>query len=108
MRGESVMPCDSMDDQELVSQAVRIRRQLQHLDQSHEDTQQRLKVPLSQAEDGQFETTQEEITLRRHRDELWKEHDLLVKEVQRRGLYETLVRAAQADDAQRKQERHDA
>lgn len=32
------MPCDSMDDQELVSRVAELRRELQQLDQSREDT----------------------------------------------------------------------
>jgi hypothetical protein len=106
-REEMAMPCDSMTDQELVSQAVRIRRQLQHLDKSHEDIQQRLTAPMNQAEDGQLGMTQGEITLGRQREELWKEQRHLSKEIDRRGLYETVVQAGQADDARRKQEGHD-
>lgn len=98
------MPCDSMGDQELVSRALKLRRQLQQLDESHEDTQQRLTVPVSMEEDGQLEMTRDESNLRRHREDLWQQYRHFSDEVTRRGLHETLVRAVQADDSQRRQE----
>lgn len=100
------MPCESLDDQDLVSRVVRLRRQLQDLDQRHEEIQQRLRVPMDEARDSQLEQTEEEISLTRRRDELWERQQHFLEEVSQRGLDETLLdKAVQTNDAQSKQER---
>lgn len=101
------MPCDSMDDQELVSRVLQLRVQLQDLDRRHEQMRQRLGVPIGQSQDDQLELTKEDIGLTRQRDTMWKQQQHFLNELRRRGLDEILDKAVQADDAQRKQERHD-
>ncbi|NIN66693.1 MAG: hypothetical protein GTO63_18800 [Anaerolineae bacterium] len=106
-RKEAATPCDSMDDQELVSRVLELRLQLHDLDRRHEQMRQRLGVPTGQSQDGLLELTKEDIGLTRERDTMWEQQQHFLNGIRRRGLDEILAKAVQADDAQRKQERHD-